>query len=144
MIRLPPISTRTDTLFPYTTLFRSRRRGFLGHAEPSVGQWRPGFGKSQKVCRAPIEPSLRGKLVGTCQKRKIYLICIFNGEIWISAFSHPERKEDANRNAQARRHARRTLRGQTDQGAKSRQGCRRCKTLIRSKQRHSAIGRAHV
>src|SRR3546814_1514617 len=25
MIRLPPISTRTDTLFPYTTLFRSVR-----------------------------------------------------------------------------------------------------------------------
>src|SRR3546814_13856109 len=25
MIRLPPISTRTDTLFPYTTLFRSDR-----------------------------------------------------------------------------------------------------------------------
>src|SRR3546814_9820100 len=29
MIRRPPISTRTDTLFPYTTLFRSR----TGHAE---------------------------------------------------------------------------------------------------------------
>src|SRR3546814_17682026 len=28
MIRLPPISTRTDTLFPYTTLFRSD--GFKG------------------------------------------------------------------------------------------------------------------
>src|SRR3546814_6698480 len=27
MIRLPPRSTRTDTLFPYTTLFRSRRFG---------------------------------------------------------------------------------------------------------------------
>src|SRR3546814_8280879 len=27
MIRRPPISTRTDTLFPYTTLFRSRRTG---------------------------------------------------------------------------------------------------------------------
>src|SRR3546814_20347237 len=26
MIRRPPRSTRTDTLFPYTTLFRSRRR----------------------------------------------------------------------------------------------------------------------
>src|SRR3546814_14923663 len=26
MIRRPPISTRTDTLFPYTTLFRSRDR----------------------------------------------------------------------------------------------------------------------
>src|SRR3546814_9400174 len=27
MIRRPPRSTRTDTLFPYTTLFRSRPRG---------------------------------------------------------------------------------------------------------------------
>src|SRR3546814_15743308 len=27
MIRRPPRSTRTDTLFPYTTLFRSRIRG---------------------------------------------------------------------------------------------------------------------
>src|SRR3546814_19877309 len=27
MIRLPPRSTRTDTLFPYTTLFRSPRVG---------------------------------------------------------------------------------------------------------------------
>src|SRR3546814_770664 len=27
MIRRPPRSTRTDTLFPYTTLFRSRLRG---------------------------------------------------------------------------------------------------------------------
>src|SRR3546814_9479845 len=26
MIRRPPRSTRTDTLFPYTTLFRSQRR----------------------------------------------------------------------------------------------------------------------
>src|SRR3546814_1805340 len=29
MIRRPPRSTRTDTLFPYTTLFRSHRRVFL-------------------------------------------------------------------------------------------------------------------
>src|SRR3546814_15705230 len=27
MIRRPPISTRTDTLFPYTTLFRSHQKG---------------------------------------------------------------------------------------------------------------------
>src|SRR3546814_948573 len=27
MLRRPPRSTRTDTLFPYTTLFRSRRGG---------------------------------------------------------------------------------------------------------------------
>src|SRR3546814_15390533 len=29
MIRRPPRSTRTDTLFPYTTLFRSPARGTL-------------------------------------------------------------------------------------------------------------------
>src|SRR3546814_7526735 len=29
MIRRPPISTRTDTLFPYTTLFRSHWRACL-------------------------------------------------------------------------------------------------------------------
>src|SRR3546814_4023297 len=27
MVRRPPISTRTDTLFPYTTLFRSNDQG---------------------------------------------------------------------------------------------------------------------
>src|SRR3546814_20319255 len=29
MIRRPPRSTRTDTLFPYTTLFRSRNQQFF-------------------------------------------------------------------------------------------------------------------
>src|SRR3546814_2818936 len=33
MIRRPPRSTRTDTLFPYTTLFRSAARGVLGLAD---------------------------------------------------------------------------------------------------------------
>src|SRR3546814_15989201 len=31
MIRRPPRSTRTDTLFPYTTLFRSGEGSYLGH-----------------------------------------------------------------------------------------------------------------
>src|SRR3546814_8057121 len=31
MIRRPPRSTRTDTLFPYTTLFRSRGRAGKGY-----------------------------------------------------------------------------------------------------------------
>src|SRR3546814_4229054 len=31
MIRRPPRSTRTDTLFPYTTLFRSQRRVFVSY-----------------------------------------------------------------------------------------------------------------
>src|SRR3546814_19168575 len=35
MIRLPPRSTRTDTLFPYTTLFRSLlRRGTVRGRSP--------------------------------------------------------------------------------------------------------------
>src|SRR3546814_2134926 len=34
MIRRPPISTRTDTLFPYTTLFRSRP----AHAAHEIGE----------------------------------------------------------------------------------------------------------
>src|SRR3546814_20388586 len=34
MIRRPPRSTRTDTLFPYTTLFRSGRRGGPGQGPP--------------------------------------------------------------------------------------------------------------
>src|SRR3546814_4468971 len=43
MIRRPPRSTRTDTLFPYTTLFRSRlvhdgpQLTELGELEPSLG-----------------------------------------------------------------------------------------------------------
>src|SRR3546814_12207066 len=41
MIRRPPRSTRTDTLFPYTTLFRS-----LGLAGAAAG-WLP--------CRAPAD-----------------------------------------------------------------------------------------
>src|SRR3546814_8620798 len=34
MIRRPPRSTRTDTLFPYTTLFRSR----VPHVDDSAGE----------------------------------------------------------------------------------------------------------
>src|SRR3546814_2340231 len=36
MIRRPPRSTRTDTLFPYTTLFRSVFLGAAGHAYRGV------------------------------------------------------------------------------------------------------------
>src|SRR3546814_19387326 len=35
MIRRPPRSTRTDTLFPYTTLFRSRRRRRRASCRPT-------------------------------------------------------------------------------------------------------------
>src|SRR3546814_8253809 len=37
MIRRPPRSTRTDTLFPYTTLFRSSAADAAGPADIGVG-----------------------------------------------------------------------------------------------------------
>src|SRR3546814_10834081 len=42
MIRRPPRSTRTDTLFPYTTLVRSRRR-----TRRARGLWRRGVDRRQ-------------------------------------------------------------------------------------------------
>src|SRR3546814_12674888 len=50
MIRRPPRSTRTDTLFPYTTLFRSivaavvAERGGLGRFLAAVSGRQPGEG----------------------------------------------------------------------------------------------------
>src|SRR3546814_9854321 len=47
MIRLPPGSTLTDTLFPYTTLFRSQafdRRLMLEHLVPARREIEPGAG----------------------------------------------------------------------------------------------------
>src|SRR3546814_5189883 len=38
MIRRPPRSTRTDTLFPYTTLFRSRDRRAQGQSRQRLFQ----------------------------------------------------------------------------------------------------------
>src|SRR3546814_9792518 len=38
MIRRPPRSTRTDTLFPYTTLFRSQRENLVFRANAQAGQ----------------------------------------------------------------------------------------------------------
>src|SRR3546814_9017064 len=51
MIRRPPISTRTDTLFPYTTLFRSARRAIsdvVGAARLRCGRRRAGASVRQR------------------------------------------------------------------------------------------------
>src|SRR3546814_20590514 len=41
MIRRPPRSTRTDTLFPYTTLFRSQGDGTYAFDDYGDGYWGP-------------------------------------------------------------------------------------------------------
>src|SRR3546814_13620892 len=63
MIRRPPRSTRTDTLFPYTTLFRSRgllanTRAALEKARKAgvpVGYVRVGFSPDYREC-PPASP----------------------------------------------------------------------------------------
>src|SRR3546814_1292663 len=62
MIRRPPRATRTDTLFPYTTLFRSHRvaltRGFASCASPAPleacrsRRSAPGFDRRLRHARA--------------------------------------------------------------------------------------------
>src|SRR3546814_6289260 len=47
MIRRPPRSTRTDTLFPYTTLFRCERRGF-GYRRLGIMRAREGLVMNHK------------------------------------------------------------------------------------------------
>src|SRR3546814_9052931 len=49
MIRRPPRSTRTDTLFPYTTLFRSRFQGFDALRA----------GQTKRHLAALVEPSIK-------------------------------------------------------------------------------------
>src|SRR3546814_7441886 len=57
MIRRPPRSTRTDSLFPYTTLFRSRTRGWRRRyrSPPPVAQTRSqhALGTGQPAAVAP-------------------------------------------------------------------------------------------
>src|SRR3546814_9109508 len=51
MLRRPPRSTRTDTLFPYTTLFRSRGAANLLPKRPKRPQV-SGISRRQKALRA--------------------------------------------------------------------------------------------
>src|SRR3546814_3905213 len=51
MIRRPPRSTRTDTLFPYTTLFRSEARRQEARREIRRQQVQRKAGRRQEGCR---------------------------------------------------------------------------------------------
>src|SRR3546814_9135076 len=75
MIRRPPRSTRTDTLFPYTTLFRSQTdrgesAGRLGTGSPNtiirmLEAWRSGLAERlQNVLQLPELPAEAGQRFG--------------------------------------------------------------------------------
>src|SRR3546814_8209453 len=70
MIRRPPRSTRTDTLFPYTTLFRSLQPRLLGGRDPgkcALPKVREkGFG-TRTVYRAMLKAR---QLLGGCQQER--------------------------------------------------------------------------
>src|SRR3546814_6926733 len=66
MIRRPPSSTRTDSLFPYTTLFRSRPAGFDPRGfEPTDGDVRtaqpPSLARRDRACAAWPGPRREGR-----------------------------------------------------------------------------------
>src|SRR3546814_13947898 len=66
MIRRPPRSTRTDTLFPYTTLFRSVIIGhFAGHYQANLGDLRKAFHYLGYLARVHKYAAYFGGLVGT-------------------------------------------------------------------------------
>src|SRR3546814_12824778 len=65
MIRRPPRSTRTDTLFPYTTLFRSRQDAFgrkMIHRVGRIGgerqyaKPRAGVARQRRLEQRAVEP----------------------------------------------------------------------------------------
>src|SRR3546814_6843179 len=59
MIRRPPRSTRTDTLFPYTTLFRSAQ-----------------FDGLRRTARVGVMPSVNFQMRGAGGDRGLQLLCI--------------------------------------------------------------------
>src|SRR3546814_16994547 len=92
MIRRPPRFTRTDTLFPYTTLFRSTALGIsqAGTARnthvltyvPPAARWRPATCLRSRRRSAPFRfdaPSKTGESLGVpglflwCRVRSAYL-----------------------------------------------------------------------
>src|SRR3546814_1531360 len=84
MIRRPPRSTRTDTLFPYTTLFRSSRAegrlaaGHLRRSPPEPSARRPRALRLGDGCLGRQQSRLCGEtwLVGSgnrlCQSRAVH------------------------------------------------------------------------
>src|SRR3546814_1936060 len=58
MIRRPPRSTRTDTLFPYTTLFRSQGRSRAVHAMAA---------RVAAACGGAVADRSRSRFVGAIQ-----------------------------------------------------------------------------
>src|SRR3546814_3756746 len=76
MIRRPPISTRTDTLFPYTTLFRSIRDSRAGRGRCSGSVSRnaaAGGARCGGIRESRGGKSARGRPLAPCRRRRVQL-----------------------------------------------------------------------
>src|SRR3546814_9700701 len=67
MIRRPPRSTRTDTLFPYTTLFRSADGDARHEGGPVARDPRPREGSASAIHRREPRQDARAICVGECR-----------------------------------------------------------------------------
>src|SRR3546814_1352118 len=85
MIRRPPRSTRTDTLFPYTTLFRSLARPtdvFSGRAAAIQKRTSPGSELRSEEHTSELQSLMRISYAVFCLKKKTKItptIPILNG-----------------------------------------------------------------
>src|SRR3546814_2073158 len=72
MIRRPPTATRTDTLFPYPTLFRSRRGGeHLALLHLRLGRGAACAGSVAELKARAMEPTLETMVRELYDKQKI-------------------------------------------------------------------------
>src|SRR3546814_9659832 len=98
MIRRPPRSTRNDTLFPYTTLFRSALRGRAGCVQENrmgARPWiHPAAGKDVDVGRSEehtseLQSLMRISYAVFCLKKKKTLTNITsNKNVLYNNFNH--------------------------------------------------------
>src|SRR3546814_3781370 len=77
MIRRPPRSTRTDTLFPYTTLFRSDHGGRVGMAEETPDE------KTEKPTQKRLrDAAQKGDVLQS--KELATALVVMAGMVWIA------------------------------------------------------------
>src|SRR3546814_15995418 len=79
MIRRPPRSTRTDTLFPYTTLFRSGRSA---HA-PRPGRRRPA---ANRRCGFPVPRTTEAQAATTVATRFAFVAMLAAARFLVARF----------------------------------------------------------
>src|SRR3546814_5130985 len=71
MIRRPPRSTRTDTLFPYTTLFRSRNPDRIRQAAPELYRY-DATGMRSEEHTSELQSLMRISYAVFCLKKKLH------------------------------------------------------------------------